>query len=192
MPSTSNPRKPRVVALGYPKYAGEEYIEEFKTEFDFEVLEAKNRIETQERLPQMVAGQPIDAFIIRMGTPPYEPFDEALLKALLPGCKIIASASAGFVSCFHSALAHRFDILPYWPQRYGMMNDLFQARLIKSLANLCHTIMTSLQFLGRDDTDFLLLTNRMNLTLTGCPRTVFGFATPLMLWRKPLPTWRCF
>lgn len=32
----------------------------------------------------MVVGQPTDAFIIRMGTPPYEPFDEDLLKALLP------------------------------------------------------------------------------------------------------------
>ena len=30
------------------------------------------------------------------GTIPYEPFDEDLLGALLPGCKIIASASAGY------------------------------------------------------------------------------------------------
>lgn len=39
---------------------------------------------------------PIDAFIIRMGTPPYEPFDEDLLGSLVPGCRIITSASAGF------------------------------------------------------------------------------------------------
>jgi lactate dehydrogenase-like 2-hydroxyacid dehydrogenase len=39
---------------------------------------------------------PVDAFIIRMGTPPYEPFDEDLLGPLLPQCKIITSASAGF------------------------------------------------------------------------------------------------
>lgn len=31
-----------------------------------------------------------------MGTPPYEPFDEDLLKALVPDCKIITSASAGY------------------------------------------------------------------------------------------------
>jgi lactate dehydrogenase-like 2-hydroxyacid dehydrogenase len=30
------------------------------------------------------------------GTIPYEPFDEDLLGALLPNCKIIASASAGY------------------------------------------------------------------------------------------------
>ncbi len=40
--------------------------------------------------------RPIDAFIIRMGTAPYEPFDEDLLKPLVPHCKIITSASAGF------------------------------------------------------------------------------------------------
>jgi hypothetical protein len=39
---------------------------------------------------------PIDAFIIRIGTPPYEPFDEDLLGALIPGCRIIASASVSF------------------------------------------------------------------------------------------------
>jgi lactate dehydrogenase-like 2-hydroxyacid dehydrogenase len=31
-----------------------------------------------------------------MGTHPYEPFDENLLSALVPDCKIIASASAGY------------------------------------------------------------------------------------------------
>ena len=90
--------KPRVVSLGQPKFVGEDYLEEFQKDFDFEVLEATNRKETQEMLPAMVAQRPIDAFVIRMGTPPYEPFDEDLLKALLPQCKIITSASAGFVS----------------------------------------------------------------------------------------------
>ena len=42
------------------------------------------------------SGRPIDAFIIRMGTIPYEPFDEDLLGVLVPHCKIIASASAGY------------------------------------------------------------------------------------------------
>ena len=91
-------QKPRVVALGHPKFIGDAYLSEFKEDFDFEVLEATNRKETQQMLPVMVAERPIDAFIIRMGTPPYEPFDEDLLKALLPHCLIIASASAGYVS----------------------------------------------------------------------------------------------
>jgi len=90
--------KPRVVALGNPKFVGDDYLADFSKDFDFEVLEATNRKETQEMLPAMVAERPIDAFVIRMGTPPYEPFDEDLLKALLPHCKIITSASAGYVS----------------------------------------------------------------------------------------------
>lgn len=31
-----------------------------------------------------------------MGTHPYEPFDKDLLGALVPGCRLIASASAGY------------------------------------------------------------------------------------------------
>ncbi len=90
--------KPRVVALGHPKFVGEDYLQEFQKDFDFEVLEATNRQETKDKLPAMVAERPIDAFVVRMGTPPYEPFDEDLLGALLPHCKIITSASAGYVS----------------------------------------------------------------------------------------------
>ena len=38
MPSTSvMGRKPRVVALGNPKFAGDQYIEDFKKDFDFAV-----------------------------------------------------------------------------------------------------------------------------------------------------------
>ncbi|KAI1613145.1 D-3-phosphoglycerate dehydrogenase [Exophiala viscosa] len=88
--------KPRVVALGNPRFVGDDYLADFSKDFDFEVLEATNRKETQEMLPAMVAERPIDAFVIRMGTPPYEPFDEDLLKSLLPHCKIITSASAGY------------------------------------------------------------------------------------------------
>ncbi|CAG9981077.1 unnamed protein product [Clonostachys byssicola] len=90
-------RKPRVVALGTPKYVGEDFLAKFKEDFDFDVLNATNRKETQAKLPAMIkAHGPIDAFIIRMGTPPYEPFDEDLLTSLAPGCRIITSASAGF------------------------------------------------------------------------------------------------
>jgi hypothetical protein len=63
------PSKPFVVSLGEPKYVGEEFLEEFKRDFDFDVLPATNRKETQELLPQFIAkSRPIDGFIIRMGT----------------------------------------------------------------------------------------------------------------------------
>ncbi|OAP65607.1 hypothetical protein AYL99_01579 [Fonsecaea erecta] len=89
--------KPLVVALGDPKYVGDDFLQDFKREFDFKVLPATNREETQDLLPKFIASsRPIDAFIIRMGTIPYEPFDEDLLGSLLPHCKIITSASAGF------------------------------------------------------------------------------------------------
>ncbi|KAJ5273486.1 hypothetical protein N7478_008611 [Penicillium angulare] len=90
-------KKPRIVSLGTPRYIGSEYLDEFNKEFDFEVLDVSNRAETQEKLPALIKAKgPIDGFIIRMGTPPYEPFDEDLLKALIPGCRIITSASAGY------------------------------------------------------------------------------------------------
>ncbi|KAI4596666.1 hypothetical protein KJ359_005008 [Pestalotiopsis sp. 9143b] len=90
-------RKPRVVCLGEPKYVGADYLAEFQQEFQYSVLPATNRAETQAMLPADIKQHgPIDAFIIRMGTPPYEPFDEDLLQSLAPGCHIITSASAGF------------------------------------------------------------------------------------------------
>ncbi|KAJ9603910.1 hypothetical protein H2200_011432 [Cladophialophora chaetospira] len=97
MSSAAARKRPFVVSLGEPKYVGQEYLEAFKQEFDFESLPATNRQETQTLLPQFIAkSSKIDAFIIRMGTIPFEPFDEDLLGALLPDCKIIASASAGY------------------------------------------------------------------------------------------------
>lgn len=85
------------MALGAPKFVGADYLAEFQKEFDFSVLEAYNREETKKKLPEHIEKHgPIDALVIRMGTPPYEPFDADLLSALSPVCKIIASASAGF------------------------------------------------------------------------------------------------
>lgn len=89
--------KPRVVCLGEPKFIGEDYLSEFQKDYAYSVLPATNRVETQTMITEDIKNNgPIDAFIIRMGTPPYEPFDEELLKDLAPGCKIITSASAGF------------------------------------------------------------------------------------------------
>ncbi|KAK9421265.1 putative D-isomer specific 2-hydroxyacid dehydrogenase NAD-binding domain-containing protein [Seiridium unicorne] len=95
--NVSNVEKPRVVSLGEPKFIGENYLAKFQKDFRYSVLPATNRAETQVMIPEDIKKNgPIDAFIIRMGTPPYEPFDEDLLKDLVPGCKIITSASAGF------------------------------------------------------------------------------------------------
>lgn len=97
MATSQSGKKPRVVALGDPKYIGQEYLESFKKDFDIQILDAANRAEIQEKLPKLIANDgPVDAFIVRMGTPAYEPFDEDLLGALVPHCKIIASASAGY------------------------------------------------------------------------------------------------
>lgn len=64
-------RKPRVVALGEPKYIGKSYLESFQKDFNYSVLEAYDRITTKTLLSQTIAEYgPIDAFIIRMGTPP--------------------------------------------------------------------------------------------------------------------------
>ncbi|EMC93430.1 hypothetical protein BAUCODRAFT_37108 [Baudoinia panamericana UAMH 10762] len=88
--------KPRVVVLGQPKYAGEEYLAQFGHDYDLSVLEAYTHEQTKLLLPQDVSiNGPIDAFIIRMGTPPYEPFDQNMLGPLR-GCKLVCSASAGY------------------------------------------------------------------------------------------------
>lgn len=45
---------------------------------------------------KVAADGPYNAAVILMGILPYEPFDQELLGPLLPHCKIIASASAGY------------------------------------------------------------------------------------------------
>lgn len=95
-PGRMTPRR-RVVALGTPKYIGDAYLSSFSKDCDFSVLEAYDREETRRMLPEDIEKHgPINAFIIRMGTPPYEPFDQDLLQSLVPDCKIITSASAGY------------------------------------------------------------------------------------------------
>ena len=102
--------KPRVVCLGAPRFIGQEYLASFQRSFNFSVLFAPHRAETKSLLPKDIEDNgPIDAFIIHMGTPPYEPFDQDLLKALVPHCKIITSASAGY---------NEFDV--DWMTKEGM------------------------------------------------------------------------
>lgn len=62
-----------------------------------QVLHAKDRAEVKERLTDKVAKDgPFHALVIKMGTIPYEPFDEDLLGDIGPGCEITVSASAGY------------------------------------------------------------------------------------------------
>ncbi|KAK2608629.1 hypothetical protein QQS21_002858 [Conoideocrella luteorostrata] len=90
-------QKPRLVIMGSREYHIEDFVADFEKEFRFSVLDAQDRQEALQKLPQDVAENgPIDAFIIRIGTTEFEPFDEELLRPLVPGCKIIASASAGY------------------------------------------------------------------------------------------------
>ncbi|CZR47723.1 related to glycerate-and formate-dehydrogenases [Fusarium proliferatum ET1] len=92
----SSERKPRVVALGKPEFISDEYIEAFKNDFDYDVLNASNLLDALEKLPLMLQQNgPIDAFIVRMGRAPYRPFQD-IFKLLAPHCKIIASAAAGY------------------------------------------------------------------------------------------------
>ncbi|KAF4946785.1 hypothetical protein FGADI_10989 [Fusarium gaditjirri] len=89
-------RKPRVVVLGKPEFISDEYIEDFKKEFDYDVLEASSLQEALEQLPLMLQQHgTIDAFIVRMGRAPYRPFQD-IFRLLAPHCKIIASAAAGY------------------------------------------------------------------------------------------------
>ncbi|KAK5119749.1 hypothetical protein LTR85_007325 [Meristemomyces frigidus] len=90
-------QKPRVVALGEPKYIDHEYLTSFSEDYKYSVLEALDHEQSRKLLPEDIRQNgPIGAFIVRLGTLPYEPFDESLLGSLVPDCKLIASASAGY------------------------------------------------------------------------------------------------
>lgn len=100
--------KPRVVALGNPRFVGDDFLATFRDDFRFSVLEAYTHDEAHALLPRDIAAHgPIDAFIIRMGTPPYEPFDDALFDLMAPQLKIVVSASAGYNEFPVARLARR-------------------------------------------------------------------------------------
>ncbi|KAI0151427.1 D-isomer specific 2-hydroxyacid dehydrogenase [Pestalotiopsis sp. NC0098] len=70
-------QKPRVLSISYPEWAGEDYMRDFEAAFDLHVVTPGDRETTIARLAE-------------------KPFDERLLGPLVPDCKIIASASAGY------------------------------------------------------------------------------------------------
>ena len=114
--------KPKVLVLGSPlDYIDTEYLDQFKADYDLDVSEhpqplltslktsetnqstgtqilyAANRTETKSKLPSKIKKDgPYAALVIKIGTIPYEPFDEELLGSLVPDCKLIVSASAGY------------------------------------------------------------------------------------------------
>jgi lactate dehydrogenase-like 2-hydroxyacid dehydrogenase len=91
------PRRPKIVTISPPNWADPEYLKEFETKFELHVSEAGDRPTTVKNLAAKVASDgPFDAICILMGTKPYEPFDEELLKPLVPQLKLMTSASAGY------------------------------------------------------------------------------------------------
>ncbi|CAH0021255.1 unnamed protein product [Clonostachys rhizophaga] len=97
MSTSQSGQKPLIVCLGSTKYLDNAYLDKFQEHFNYKVLDAQDRAETIEKLPALIKEHgPVEGFIIRMGTPPYEPFDAELLQSLAPGCRIITSASAGY------------------------------------------------------------------------------------------------
>jgi lactate dehydrogenase-like 2-hydroxyacid dehydrogenase len=105
-----SPRKPKVVTISPPNWADPEYLKEWETKFELHVSEAGDRQTTIKNLAAKVTSDgPFDAICILMGTKPYEPFDEELLKPLVPHCKLMTSASAGF---------NEFDV--DWMSRNGI------------------------------------------------------------------------
>ncbi|OJJ50348.1 hypothetical protein ASPZODRAFT_139651 [Penicilliopsis zonata CBS 506.65] len=107
--------KPKVLALGYPAFAGEEYVKQFQEEYEIDidlhqVLVPTDRKQTVADLAAKVQSSgPYQALLVRMGIGPYEPFDEELLRPLVPDCKILVSCSAGY---------NEFDVS--WMTQQGM------------------------------------------------------------------------
>ncbi|KAM5444369.1 putative glyoxylate reductase [Microsporum ferrugineum] len=89
--------KPKVLCLSYPEFTDKTYLDEFQTKFELHSLSSPARAGLVPELAARVSKDgPYDAVVVRMGTMVFEPFDEELFKPLVPHCKIIASASAGY------------------------------------------------------------------------------------------------
>ena len=103
--------KSKVLSISHLTWAGEDYLKNFESKFDLHVVEPGDRQTTIDRVAAIVKSDgPFDAICILMGIGPYEPFDEPLLGPLVPHCKVIASASAGY---------NEFDV--DWMSREGII-----------------------------------------------------------------------
>ncbi|KAI9728893.1 MAG: hypothetical protein M1834_007151 [Cirrosporium novae-zelandiae] len=109
-PATTFPDKPKVLSLGYPTYAGEEYMKDFEEKVDLHILKASDRKGTIAAVAAKVATDgPFDVLMVLMGYMGYMPFDAEFLSPLLPHLKLVVCASAGY---------NEFDI--DWMTRNGI------------------------------------------------------------------------
>jgi lactate dehydrogenase-like 2-hydroxyacid dehydrogenase len=82
--------------ISTPDYNSLEFSER-QPNYQWQILHAPDRASTKEKLPPKVKQDgPFQALVIKMGTIPYEPYDEDLLHSITPDCEIIVSASAGY------------------------------------------------------------------------------------------------
>ncbi|GME48444.1 Glycerate-and formate-dehydrogenase [Neofusicoccum parvum] len=97
MPSIIQPNtRPKVLVLGSPKYAGDDFLAEFQKSHDVTTINPPTRAALLATLPATTATHgPFAAVIARVDPAPYDPFDAALLAPLLPHLRLLASAQAG-------------------------------------------------------------------------------------------------
>ncbi|KAI8226748.1 putative 2-hydroxyacid dehydrogenase [Colletotrichum sp. SAR 10_86] len=90
-------RKPRVLSIASPSYAGDEFVSKFQSTCDLHIILPSDRKGTVQAISDARKSDgPFDAVLIGMGNGGYERFDEGLLGPLLPELKIVASVNAGY------------------------------------------------------------------------------------------------
>ncbi|KAH8777109.1 D-3-phosphoglycerate dehydrogenase [Hyaloscypha sp. PMI_1271] len=96
MTSITTSRKPKVLSFGPINYAdgGEGYMKDFEKQWDIDILKPTTRIDTIANLKTRVSHSgPYDALMIHDLD---LIIDEEMLTPLLPGLKVVVSASAGY------------------------------------------------------------------------------------------------
>ncbi|KAF4875315.1 putative 2-hydroxyacid dehydrogenase [Colletotrichum siamense] len=93
----SSGRKPRVLSIASPSYAGDDFVSRFQSTCDLHIILPSDRKGTVQAISDARNSDgPFDAVLIGMGNGGYERFDEGLLGPLLPELKIVASVNAGY------------------------------------------------------------------------------------------------
>lgn len=89
--------KPRVLALIAPKASSVEVLAKYDSIYHLDTLTVQDRAEAIPALAKAAAlNGPYVGFIVLMGTHAFGHFDAEFLSPLLPGLKIVVSASAGY------------------------------------------------------------------------------------------------
>ncbi|KAF4851817.1 putative 2-hydroxyacid dehydrogenase [Colletotrichum siamense] len=90
-------RKPRVLSIASPSYAGDDFVSRFQSTCDLHIILPSDRNGTVQAISDARKSDgSFDAVLIGMGNGGYERFDEGLLGPLLPELKIVASVNAGY------------------------------------------------------------------------------------------------